>query len=102
MTAFVVVNPRSGNGRTRREWKAIERALGDAYPHMSVAFTHARHEATHLVKHALREGHHEIIAVGGDGTINEAVNGFFDQDGPISPDPVFGFITSGTGGHFPI
>ncbi len=100
MSAFVVVNPRSGGGRTGREWKTIERALGAAFPHMSVAFTHARNEATHLVANALREGHHEIVAIGGDGTINEAVNGFFDERGAISPDAVLGFVTSGTGGDF--
>ena len=100
MTAFVVVNPRSANGRTGREWRAIERALGAAFPHMSVAFTEKRGQATQLVRLALNEGHHEIIAVGGDGTINEAVNGFFDASGPVSPDAVFGFITSGTGGDF--
>lgn len=100
MTAFVVVNPRSGGGRTGREWRAIERALGAAYPHMSVAFTRARREATRLVRNALREGFHEIVAIGGDGTINEAVNGFFDESGPISPDAVFGYVTSGTGGDF--
>jgi YegS/Rv2252/BmrU family lipid kinase len=100
MTAFVVVNPRSGNGRTGREWRAIERALIQTYPHMSVAFTRRRREATQLVRNALREGHHEIIAVGGDGTINEAVNGFFDVNGPVAPDAVFGYVTSGTGGDF--
>ena len=87
MSAFVVVNPRSANGRTGREWSAIETALGRAYPHMSVAFTRARREATLLVRNALREGHHEIIAIGGDGTINEAVNGFFDANGPVAPMP---------------
>jgi YegS/Rv2252/BmrU family lipid kinase len=59
-----------------------------------------RREATALVRNALREGHHEIIAIGGDGTINEAVNGFFDSTGPIAPDAVFGYVTSGTGGDF--
>jgi diacylglycerol kinase (ATP) len=100
MSAFVVVNPHSGNGRTGREWKSIEPALASAFPRMSVAFTHRRREATMLVRNALREGHLEIIAVGGDGTINEAVNGFFDAGGPISPDAVFGYVTSGTGGDF--
>ncbi len=100
MSAFVVVNPRSANGRTGRDWREIERALGRAYPHMSVAFTRARREATQLVRNALREGHHEIIAIGGDGTINEAVNGFFDANGPIAPDAVLGYVTSGTGGDF--
>ena len=100
MTAFVVVNPRSGGGRTRREWRSIERALGDAFPNMAVAMTRKRGEAKSLVREALLEGHSEIIAVGGDGTINEAVNGFFDENGPIAPDAVFGFVTSGTGGDF--
>ena len=100
MSAFVVVNPHSGNGRTGRDWKTIEPALASAFPRMSVAFTQARREATLLVRNALREGHHEIIAVGGDGTINEAVNGFFDASGPVSPDAVFGYVTSGTGGDF--
>jgi YegS/Rv2252/BmrU family lipid kinase len=100
MSAFVVVNPRSGNGRTAREWKTIEPSLAQLFPRMSVAFTRARREATQLVRNALREGHGEVIAVGGDGTINEAVNGFFDASGPISPDAVFGYVTSGTGGDF--
>ncbi len=100
MSALVVVNPRSGNGRTGREWRAIERALGQIYPRMSVAFTTRRGEATRLTRNALREGYLEIVAVGGDGTINEAVNGFFDANGPISPDAAFGYVTSGTGGDF--
>src|ERR1700761_2054063 len=100
MTAFVVVNPRSGGGRTKREWRSIERALSDAFPLMSVAMTTKRGEARSLAREALLEGHSEIIAVGGDGTINEAVNGFFDESGPTAPDAVFGFVTSGTGGDF--
>jgi len=100
VTGFVVVNPRSGAGRTGRDWPNIERALRAAYPHMTLALTRKRGDATALVRHALNEGHHEIVAVGGDGTINEAVNGFFDVNGAIVPDAVFGFVTSGTGGDF--
>jgi len=100
VTGFVVVNPHSAGGRTAREWPQIERALRAAYPHMRLAITRSRGDATALVRRALKEGHHEIVAVGGDGTINEAVNGLFDADGPILPDVVFGFITSGTGGDF--
>ncbi len=53
-----------------------------------------------MVRRALSEGHSEIIAVGGDGTINEAVNGFFNAEGALAPDAVFAFVTSGTGGDF--
>ena len=100
MSAFVVVNPRSGGGRTGREWPQIERALLDAYPGMRAAMTRARGDATMLVRTALDEGYQEIVAVGGDGTINEAVNSFFDAEGSIAPDAVLGFVTSGTGGDF--
>ena len=100
MTAFVVVNPHSGNGRTGRDWKTIERALHSVYPAMSVGFTGKQGEATALVRCALREGHQEIVAVGGDGTINEAINGMFDATGVTPQHSVFSFVTSGTGGDF--
>ncbi len=100
MSAFAVVNPRSGNGRTGREWKAIERALGAVYPSLAVAFSERRGDVTRKVRRALDEGYEEIVAVGGDGTINEAVNGMFDEDGAVAPDAVFAFVTSGTGGDF--
>jgi len=100
MSALVVVNPRSGGGRTKRDWRSIERALEGAYPNMTVVKTRRRGEATALVREALLEGCSEIVAVGGDGTINEAVNGFFVEDGPVSPDAVLAFVTSGTGGDF--
>ncbi len=101
MSAFVIVNPHSRSGKTRRDWRTLEPALASVYPYMSVAFTRRRGEATSLVAAALREGHSEIGAVGGDGTINEAVNGFFDADGSVSPDAVLAFVSSGTGCDFP-
>jgi len=100
VSAFAVVNPRSASGRTGHEWSEIERGLREIYPALSVGFTTRRAEATNLVRRALGEGHSEIIAVGGDGTINEAVNGFFNAEGALAPDAVFAFVTSGTGGDF--
>jgi diacylglycerol kinase (ATP) len=100
MSAFVVVNPRSGNGRTARDWKSIEGKLGAVYPNMAVAFSEGRGDVTALVREAMCSGAHEIVAVGGDGTINEAVNGMFADGEAIEPDAVFAFVTSGTGGDF--
>ncbi|HEX3809638.1 MAG TPA: diacylglycerol kinase family protein [Rhizomicrobium sp.] len=100
MSAFVVVNPRSANGRTRSDWPQIEPALRTIYPDMTVGFTTAPNQATALVRAALQAGHDEIVAIGGDGTINEAINGMFDAQGPLAPTAVFGFVTSGTGGDF--
>ena len=47
------------------------------------------------MREALRDGHLEIIAMGGDGTINEALNGFFDRGRTVSPDAVFSFVPCG-------
>jgi diacylglycerol kinase family enzyme len=95
VTAFVVFNPNSSGGRTGRDWQQIEEALEKVFPLMSFFVTTAPAQAAHMVRDALRDGHLEIIAVGGDGTINEALNGFFDRGALISPDAVFSFVHSG-------
>ena len=93
MTAFVIVNPKAANGHTGRDWTKIKPALEKAFPLMQVAQSRARGEIARLVRAALKEGHLDIIAVGGDGTINEAINGFFENGAPVSPDAVFGFVS---------
>src|SRR5271154_7098531 len=98
MTAFVVVNPNAGH--TGRDWPKIKPALESAFPLMQVTESRARGQIAQLVRAALKDGHLDIIAVGGDGTMNEAINGFFENGAPLSPDAVFGFVTSGTGGDF--
>jgi diacylglycerol kinase family enzyme len=97
MTAVVVVNPRAGGGRTGRNWPRIRAGLETSFPQMQVLMSGARGHVAHLVRAALRDGHLDIIVVGGDGTINEAVNGFFDHGALISPDAVLGFIATGRG-----
>ncbi|HEY1878134.1 MAG TPA: diacylglycerol kinase family protein [Rhizomicrobium sp.] len=95
MTAFVVFNPNSAGGRTGHDWEAIEAALEKIFPLMSFFVTTAPAQAARMVRDALRDGHMEIIAIGGDGTINEALNGFFDRGVAVSPDAVFSFVHNG-------
>ena len=95
MTAYAIFNPASDRGRTGRNWARIEDALGGIFPLMEVAATHGPGQAAHMVRDALRDGHLDIIAVGGDGTINEAVNGFFNRGAPVSREAVFSFVNTG-------
>lgn len=64
-------------------------------------FTEGPGHATRLVAEGIRAGHRFIVAVGGDGTLNEAVNGFFDPEGQaIAPDAELGVLCRGTGCDF--
>ena len=97
----VVMNPSSSGGATGRRRAEVEQALRDSLGTVSVRHTSAPGDATVIVREALREGTRTVIAVGGDGTIHEVVNGFFDTDGkPLCERPVLGIVPSGTGGDF--
>jgi YegS/Rv2252/BmrU family lipid kinase len=96
----VIVNPRSQGGRLGKRWPEIADTIGRAFP-FDEAITKAQGDATRLTAEALRAGAERIVAIGGDGTINEVVNGFFDADGKsIAPDASLALIPFGTGGDF--
>jgi len=93
-----IVNPASANGNTKEKWKDyvphIEKALGK----IDYEMTEAPKHAIELTRKALKNGYKTIIAVGGDGTMNEVANGFFHQDGtPVSADARLAVFSQGTG-----
>jgi diacylglycerol kinase (ATP) len=53
-----------------------------------------------LARRALDDGSRFLVAVGGDGTIHEVVNGMIEEDRPVRPDAVFGVVAAGTGSDF--
>jgi len=98
---YFVVNPNSANGSTARDWPGIQRQLEAALGEFGWGMTESMGDATRLAREALEQGYEQIVSVGGDGTNNEVVNGFFREDGaPVRDDAVFSFITRGTGGDF--
>ena len=63
--------------------------------------TEGPNHATELTRAGLRAGAELVVSVGGDGTNNEVVNGFFDETGkPVKPGAVFGAVPRGTGCDF--
>jgi diacylglycerol kinase (ATP) len=99
---LVIVNPASAGGRTGRDWPRVQRCLVDAGVDFEARITNAAGDATRLAREALREGFARVVAVGGDGTLNEVLNGFFDPETrqAVNPDAVLGMLPSGTGGDF--
>lgn len=96
-----IVNPRSAAGATLRRFERIRAQFAARLPHLEVWLTHAPGHATELARQAVRENVRTLISVGGDGTNNEVLNGFFDAQGDaIASDTALGIVTSGTGGDF--
>jgi diacylglycerol kinase (ATP) len=96
----IVVNPKSQGGRLGKRWRDVADTIGRAFP-FEEAITTGPGDATRLAREALRGGAERVVAIGGDGTINEVVNGFFDEQGrPIAPEASFAVIPYGTGGDF--
>ncbi len=93
-TTIAIVNPKSAGGKTAQSWERVRKYLPiDA----EIWHTKAPGHATELAVAALKTGAQTIIAAGGDGTINEVVNGFFEEDRLISMEAVLGIIPQGTG-----
>lgn len=95
----VIVNPKSQGGKLGKRWPELAETLTRAFPYDDV-HTQAQGDATKLAREALKKGAERIVAIGGDGTINEVVNGFFEDGKPIARDASLAIIPFGTGGDF--
>ncbi|OGD21109.1 MAG: hypothetical protein A2Y69_03195 [Candidatus Aminicenantes bacterium RBG_13_59_9] len=93
----VIVNPESNKGRTRRRWRQIKEALRSHFKEFRCEFTEKPLQATEIAREAIKSGSELIIGVGGDGTVNEIANGFFEGRRIINPDSTLGIVPSGTG-----
>ncbi len=93
--AFFVVNPAAGGGRTRRVWARLRETAARHAPGCGVAETRGPGEATVLARRAAMEGWTLVVAVGGDGTLNEVVNGLARAERETGP--ALGAIVTGRG-----
>ena len=96
---FVLVNPVSAGGQTMRRWPQIRAALRQAGIELHAHLTTGPGDATAVTRReVIRHGVRRVIAVGGDGTLNEVVNGCFDDGGaPLVHGLTVGLVPSGTG-----
>uniref|UniRef100_A0A7N0UMY8 DAGKc domain-containing protein n=1 Tax=Kalanchoe fedtschenkoi TaxID=63787 RepID=A0A7N0UMY8_KALFE len=105
-----VVNPKGANGRSGEDWNRIlpyvrSRLGGDCI--ICESLTSGPAHAIDITREAIRQGADAVIAVGGDGTLHEVVNGFFWAGKPVKNNDreatystALGLIPLGTGSDF--
>ena len=100
MKTIVIVNPQAGNGRTEEIWPNIESALKKSIGSFEVLQTTCQGDAEGLSRRILAVDTVRIVAVGGDGHLNEVLNGFIENDLPVNPEARLSFVMTGTGCDF--
>ncbi len=98
MKPYLIVNPASAQGSTGRHFDRIARAVRAVLGTFECAFTRRRGEGADLARSAVRDGAKLVVAVGGDGTASEVIDGLIQSGRPIDPEVLFGCIPRGTGG----
>ncbi|MFO8021020.1 MAG: acylglycerol kinase family protein, partial [Perlabentimonas sp.] len=94
---FVIVNPEAGSGKAFHHWPGIKEELSRANINYTHVLTERKFHAVELTVSAINKGYRKIISVGGDGTLNEIVNGLFIQKKVEPTDVTIGVIGVGTG-----
>lgn len=93
-----IINPASANGRTRMTSRTVIERLKQYFgSRVVVKTTSGRNEASDIACEAALGGCDAVVAVGGDGTINEVVNGLLSAGKGRNPGCALGIISSGTG-----
>ena len=99
---LLIANPRAGRGRNAVLPRLVE-ALNERGLDNVAAITSGPADATRLAREAVTgRGIRFVVAVGGDGTVNEVVNGLVDAESgePYAEGIVFGAVAGGTGCDF--
>jgi YegS/Rv2252/BmrU family lipid kinase len=92
-----IVNPAAGNGSAGRRWPAIAETIARHGYDLESAFTTGPGHAIELARRFADDGARTIVCVGGDGTVNEVVNGLVDDDRSVNPDTCLAIVPCGTG-----
>ena len=94
---FVIINPTSGNGSSKRKWPIIKNLLESFFFDFDYVFTKHSNHGTIIVQNAIKKGFRNIICIGGDGTLHNIVNGIMQQHLTPSIAINVGVIPIGTG-----
>jgi YegS/Rv2252/BmrU family lipid kinase len=94
---MVIVNPKAGSGKGLTDWPIISNQMNRSGVDFSCVFTEHKYHAVELTVKAIHDGYRKLVAIGGDGTINEIVNGLFIQQNVKPSEVSLAVIPAGTG-----
>ncbi|MDP2338387.1 MAG: diacylglycerol kinase family lipid kinase [Bacteroidota bacterium] len=94
---FVILNPHAGSGRGKKDQAEILKRLHKSDFHFELAVSEFPKHTIQLAIQAITKGYRNLIVAGGDGTLNEAVNGIFSQTVCPPEEITIGMIPVGTG-----
>lgn len=94
---FVIVNPNAGRRKGEKDWLEIAALLNEAGIRFTNVFTEHPNHAVKLARKYIENGYRKIIVVGGDGTLNEVVNGVYTQKKYPPREITLAMISVGTG-----
>ena len=98
--AVLIVNRRAGRGVVSKSMPIVENSLKERNIPYEVHYTAGRGHATEIARESLKNDKRFLVAVGGDGTVHEVVNGMFENGEKIVPEPLLGVVAAGTGCDF--
>ncbi len=78
-TYLIVLNPTAGGGRAEKKWNKIAEELDLQRISYHLKRSEYSGHILAIVREAIQQGYRRFIAIGGDGTVNETVNGIFSQ-----------------------
>lgn len=101
MKYFFIMNPGSKSGKSRRNFERIFRFLDANKIDYDYKITESLHDAYEFSLLGNKLGKYDVIvAVGGDGTINQVLNGFYDEEGSRLSSSRMGVVYTGTSPDF--
>lgn len=95
-----IINPCSGKGITPAAVARLREFFLRETGQFDCSLAHSRQAAIRLTRESLRQGADQVIAVGGDGTVNSVINGFFEGGRPIRPQCSLLVARAGTGADY--
>ena len=98
--AHIIINPRAGRGAVERGWPEVRKVLDDAGIDHDVTVTERPGHGVLAARRAVDDGCTFVVAIGGDGTVHEVVNGLMGEEGPRNPAAVLGVVAAGSGCDF--